>query len=196
VARAYRLGSGNKLRQLLKRDKALGVDKHNGYKLVYACRALVARNSSAGPGTGRELMGGGHWHGSHHQHHQLHHRLEHQGELRARRLLPQVGNAGGRRLQQLVQADLEDPLPSSYNLTASGVPLLHSRPAATRKIHLDFDGHTARWGPWAVGAGLLSSIRRLHASSRQTCSQCSSRSAGPSQRHPLESGGHHYHASL
>jgi hypothetical protein len=155
VARAYRLGNGTKLRKLLNKDKSLGVDKRNGNKLVYACRALVPRNSSSGPGTGRELMAGGRWDGGrrqqqqqqHHHHHHRHHRHQHQhqAELRNRRLLPEFGSSGGRWLQQLVQADLGDPPPSSYNLTETGVPLLHSRPAATRKIFLDFDGHTTRW---------------------------------------------------
>jgi hypothetical protein len=48
-----------------------------------------------------------------------------------------------------VDTEAADPLPSSLQLTASGVPILHSRSSATRKIYLDFDGHvtTGEGGP-------------------------------------------------
>lgn len=65
----------------------------------------------------------------------------------------------GRQLQQLWPAQLADPVITSATLSASGVPLLHSRPAATRKIFLDFDGHTTTGTYWNTyynknGAGL------------------------------------------
>ena len=46
-----------------------------------------------------------------------------------------------RKLAQY-NADAADPLPSTLAQSSTGVPLLHSRPSATRKIYLDFDGHT------------------------------------------------------
>ena len=46
-----------------------------------------------------------------------------------------------RKLSQY-NVDLTDPLPGSLAQSTSGVPLLHSRASATRKIYLDFDGHT------------------------------------------------------
>jgi hypothetical protein len=58
----------------------------------------------------------------HHHHHHHHHRHH-------------------RKLAQH-NADGADPLPNSLPQSATGVPLLHSRPTATRKIYLDFDGHT------------------------------------------------------
>jgi hypothetical protein len=46
-----------------------------------------------------------------------------------------------RKLAQF-NADAADPLPATLAQSATGVPLLHSRPTATRKMYLDFDGHT------------------------------------------------------
>jgi hypothetical protein len=105
---------------------------------------MVAANIS----TGRKLLAdnhGGHSHDSHH-HHQHHHTglgrkmltedlplaVPGEGAMRA---------SNQRTLLQLVQANLDDP--TSYPANAAGLPLLHSRPGATRKIYLDFDGHTA-----------------------------------------------------
>ena len=57
-----------------------------------------------------------------------------------------------RKLAEVI-TEAADPLPSDLNLTASGVPILHSRSSATRKIYLDFDGHvtTGRAGCQAGG---------------------------------------------
>jgi hypothetical protein len=169
IAKQYKLKDDKALREIFDKDKELGVDKQS-YKLIYSCGTLVAPNTSDAYGGQRRLLssgarGGGRG-GHHHRHHHAHgHQGGSVGQLRARKVLPEalsdplgVASAGGsgssRRLQQLVRADLGDPSPSSFSTSASGVPLLHSRPAATRKIYLDFDGHTTRWGPWALWAGL------------------------------------------
>jgi hypothetical protein len=47
-----------------------------------------------------------------------------------------------RKLQQSTNADAADPLASTLPQSASGVPILHSRPTSGKKIYLDFDGHT------------------------------------------------------
>jgi hypothetical protein len=54
-----------------------------------------------------------------------------------------------------VDTEAADPLPSSLQFTASGVPILHSRSSATRKIYLDFDGHVT------TGEGLSSRMDGL-----------------------------------
>jgi hypothetical protein len=161
IARQYKLKDDKELRGIFDKDKELGVDKVSN-KLVYSCGTLVAPNTSdVYSGQRRRLSSAAGDHGSHHRHHHhLHHAHGHKGsssgQLRSRKVLPEAleplhdaasagGASSGRRLLQLVRADLDDPLPSSYDTSASGVPLLHSRPAATRKIFLDFDGHTTRW---------------------------------------------------
>jgi hypothetical protein len=45
-----------------------------------------------------------------------------------------------RRLAQW-NVEARDPLVKSLSASPSGVPILHSRPSATLKIYLDFDGH-------------------------------------------------------
>ena len=70
------------------------------------------RGSRAAAGTAAAAGGGNH----HHHHHH-------------------------RKLAQW-NADAADPLPNNLPQSATGVPLVHSRPAATRKLYLDFDGHT------------------------------------------------------
>jgi hypothetical protein len=129
-------------------DKALRWDKLNG-KLMYACGALAAPSTRDVYGAGQRLLraeglggGGG---GGRHSHSHSHGNGNGPGSGRLpREEAGSGGGGGGRRLQQLVQADLSDPAPGSYNTSASGVLLLHSRPSATRKIYLDFDGHTTR----------------------------------------------------
>jgi hypothetical protein len=46
-----------------------------------------------------------------------------------------------RRKLEEVAVEAADPLPSTLAATATGVPILHSRSSAKRKIYLDFDGH-------------------------------------------------------
>lgn len=52
-----------------------------------------------------------------------------------------------RKLAEL-NTEIDDPLPSDLKLTVSGVPILHSRSSATRKIYLDFDGHVTTGTDW------------------------------------------------
>jgi hypothetical protein len=141
-AQQYKLKSGKHLEDFFKKDKDLAIDTVSS-QLAYACSALVADNVS--DASGRRLLhdhdhghGHGHYH-SRHWHEQLSSRLGAAGEAR-----------GGlersrRRLNHFLHVDELDPLPFELNLTETGVPILHSRPAATRKIYLDFDGHTTRW---------------------------------------------------
>ncbi len=57
---------------------------------------------------------------------------------------PRVQQEGEELLPSLGMLPASQPDPTNFDTSASGVPLLHSRPAATRKIFLDFDGHTTR----------------------------------------------------
>ncbi len=75
-----------------------------------------------------------------HKQHEQHEEHEHQGSPR-------------RRLQQDLAPAMPDPAPSSLPQAASGLPLLHSRPAASHKIFLDFDGHSASGTSWNYLAG-------------------------------------------
>lgn len=76
----------------------------------------------------------------HHEQHEQHEQHKHQGSPR-------------RRLQQDLAPAMPDPAPSSLPQAASGLPLLHSRPAASHKIFLDFDGHNASGTSWNYLAG-------------------------------------------
>ncbi len=116
-------------------------------KLAYSCSTMVAPKASAST---RRLMSEeeqhGHGHGHSHHHYGHGHGHGHGHGLGNRRLqgLPQAEPLGAhqRALLQLVQGNLDDPTTYPTNAT-TGLPLLHSRPTATRKIFLDFDGHTA-----------------------------------------------------
>jgi hypothetical protein len=130
VAREYRL-DGPRLKAILNKDKDLGVDKNNR-KLVYACSTIPANIGST---NGRRMHGE-----EDTQHDHNHHHVD--TSLLG---LPRVeGERGGRALLQLIQANLVDPAPGAVPVTTTGVPLLHSRPGAARKVYLDFDGHTTR----------------------------------------------------
>ena len=82
-------------------------------KLFYACNMLPPQPAAAEGGGAADDASLGH-----HHHHHLHHR----------------------KLQY--NADAPDPVASSLPQSATGVPLVHSRPSSTKKIYLDFDGHT------------------------------------------------------
>jgi hypothetical protein len=93
----------------------------------------------------------GHEHGHEHDEHG-HEGEEHGHQHHTRKLLLQGGElpaadpleAPGRALLQQSAASLvmQDPALASLQLGPTGVPVLHSRPSATRKIFMDFDGHT------------------------------------------------------
>jgi hypothetical protein len=138
-AREYKL-DGPTLKKLLDKDRDLGVDKKNK-KLVYACSTLPP-NVSVNVRSTRSTKHGRHLHEDSDSEHDHHH--DHASLLKMLDL-PSAGASGaGRHLLQLTQANLVDPTPSALPVTSTGVPLLHSRPGAQRKIYLDFDGHTTR----------------------------------------------------
>ena len=102
---------------LKERDLAVAVTR-NRTALVYSCSLLVpqpgratagASNSSSGR---RMLHHGGHGHGHEHPHDHHHHHHHHDAGTR-------------RKLQQFIQANLQDPSPNSVPTTATGVPNLH-----------------------------------------------------------------------
>jgi hypothetical protein len=137
-AKAHAFKNGGELKALLLKDKDLGIDKRSG-RLAYACSGLVPTNATAAAAAagkrGRHLLNDqdGHDHGHHHHHH------HHNGGMGRESLDLQLAGSN-RQLLELVQANLADP--TSYPTTSMGLPLLHSRNDATRKIFLDFDGHT------------------------------------------------------
>ena len=152
-----------------------GYDALSG-KLIYACNTLAADNITLdangnpvaaqggdGNAAARRLLGeeaqgshAGHGH-SHHGHgHDHHHHGMGRRMLTSELPLLDPGHERRRAANQraLLQLDEQQALvtatmpdPTSYPTNAAGLPLLHSRESATRKIFLDFDGHTARLGP-------------------------------------------------
>ncbi len=139
---------------MLRQDKDLKLHK-TSKKLAYACSGLVFDPSQA-----RRRLLGEHEHSHGHSHSHEH---GHSHGLPRRLRLPAADSKlelslPGRQLQQLWPAQLADPVITSANLSASGVPLLYSRRSATRKIFLDFDGHTTTGTQWnninRNGAGL------------------------------------------
>jgi hypothetical protein len=109
----------------------LGVDTKTA-KLIFSCHTLAANSSAKAPVAGRHLLDDGHHH--HHHDHDI-------GRKMLGLPLAEPLSAHQRSLLQLVQANLADP--TRYPNNSMTLPLLHSRPTATRKIFLDFDGHTA-----------------------------------------------------
>lgn len=138
LAREYKL-DGPSLKKLLNKDKDLGVDKKNK-KLVYACSTLPP-NITVGVRSTRSTRGR-HLHEDVDSDHDHHH--DHASLFKSLDLPGAEESGAGRQLLQLIQASLVDPTPSQLPVTTTGVPLLHSRPGAARKIYLDFDGHTTR----------------------------------------------------
>jgi hypothetical protein len=104
--------TASELAELLYLDKDLKLT--NRSQLVYVCTGLFPVTPQHGAVD--EVAAQDHTH--HHNHHRHY-----------------------RKLAQ-VNADEADPPPSSLTLSATGVPLLHSRSSAAKKIYLDFDGHT------------------------------------------------------
>jgi hypothetical protein len=147
-AKAHAFKNGGELKALLLKDKDLGIDKRSN-RLAYACSGLVPTNATAAAAAagkrGRHLLDdqGGH----HHHHH-------HDGGLGRKPLDLPLAGSSSRQLLELVQANLADP--TSYPTTSMGLPLLHSRRDATRKIFLDFDGHTTTQ---VGGAECMSTLR-------------------------------------
>ena len=155
LARGFNLTATQLLGMLDAEKGELGVHK-DSQSLVYACKSLMVkepkRRSLLAAGDDHELHLG-HGNNHHSNHHGVHvgsghrHLHGHSHHLQdARRALPRAQDVGGpqRQLLQVIRSDWDDPLPSRLPASASGVPLLHSRPKATRKIFLDFDGHNTR----------------------------------------------------
>jgi hypothetical protein len=82
-----------------------------------------------------------HHHHRHHHHHHLHRHHRHHHHHHRRKLAQH-------------NVELADPQASNLNQSATGVPLVHSRTSAKRKIFLDFDGHTTI-GEGLQGCGIL-----------------------------------------
>ncbi len=161
VSSFYGFPSGSSLRELLLADPDLGVDEANDL-LLYACSSgeaytdpgahprppHAAAAAAAGQG-GRRLA----------------QQLQQPGE---RQHTHQHTHTQRRRLAQDYAAHLPDPTPATAPLAPSGLPLLHSRCSATRKLLLDFDGCNTTdtyWNSLAGAAQILTPPYRSRGSS-------------------------------
>jgi hypothetical protein len=157
MAIEYNFSTPAKLLTLLRKDRDLHISP--ALKLAYKCASLTVR-ATARRSLQQEDGEEGQQHELAHEHeheHELAHEHEHSEHEHhhhhdSRKLLQsgvlpaadprQPLEQPGRGLQQAAaNLVLQDPAMGSLTLGPSGVPILHSRPSATRKIYLDFDGH-------------------------------------------------------
>lgn len=158
AAKRYKLDTGGKLRSLMINDLDLAVDTISS-NLVFACSGGLPDVLDDPIAAGRMLRAD--MHGHHHRHDHHEHEHQHGGSQSHGHSLPRrlhaallekhdvsTAAAPHRALQQALPATSPDPPQASLPLSAAGVPLLHSRPAATRKIFIAFGGCYTVNTPW------------------------------------------------
>ena len=168
LARDYNFPSSAALLQVLRSDRDLHVSMQS-LKLAYRCASLVPKAQARRRGlleSSSQELELGHSHDEEHQQHRQHqHAHQHAHQHGGHHLLdPLPAQALERPQRRLLQPGVVNVITDPKPRGASGVPLLHSRPKAARKIYLDFDGH---WCDARLPCGSLPPLARLLADSNQ-----------------------------